>query len=85
MRRDLVVQIWADYGSFAENFATVLEAESFISENFEELGAPLACWMEDVHGRRKLDYRIEEDGTGWCRLVAIPRTGPVRLVRETSN
>lgn len=70
MRRDVVTEVILDYGDFVENFATVLEAQDFIENNYDELGEPLAAWLEDANGRKKWDYRIIDDGAGQFTLIA---------------
>ena len=52
MRRDVVTEVILDYGDFVENFATVLEAQDYIENNYDELGEPLAAWLEDANGRK---------------------------------
>lgn len=52
MRRDVVTEVIVDYGDFAENFATVLEAKDFINGNLDELDWPVAVWLEDSNGRK---------------------------------
>lgn len=70
MRRDCVTQVivrWPD-GEW-ENFATPFEAERYINTMIDELGEPEAAWLEDMTGKKKWDYRIEEDESGVLRLV----------------
>ena len=69
MRRDVVTEVIVDYGDFAENFATVLEAKDFINTNLDELDWPVAVWLEDSNGRKKWDYRLVDDGTGGVELI----------------
>ena len=69
MRRDVVTEVIVDYGDFVENFATALEAQSFINANYDELEAPVAVWLEDMNGRKKWDYQIYDDGTGEITLI----------------
>ena len=85
MRRDLVVQVIVDYGDFQENFATPYEAESYINGNIDELDLPVQAWLEDMHGHRKWDYDIIDDGSGVVHLVDRPISGRARLIRNTSN
>ncbi len=70
MRRDVVTEVIVDYGEFVENFATTLEAQSFIESNLDELDLPIAVWLEDSSGRKKWDFKIVEDGTGNIELIA---------------
>ncbi|MDO5530418.1 hypothetical protein [Sutterella sp.] len=70
MRRDCVTQVivrWAD--GEEDNFATPFEAESFINYSLDELGVPVAAWLEDMKGVKKWDYQIVEDEEGVLRLV----------------
>lgn len=69
MRRDVVTEVIVDYGDFAENFATVLEAKDFINTNLDELDWPVAVWLEDSNDRKKWDYRLVDDGTGGVELI----------------
>jgi len=85
MRRDLVVQVIVDYGDTWENFATPYEAESFINGNIDELDVPRAVWLEDMHGRKKWDYDIVDDGSGIYHLVDRPIEARPGLYRNTSN
>ena len=70
MRRDVVTEVIVDYGEFVENFATTLEAQSFIESNLDELDLPIAVWLEDSSGRKKWNFKIVEDGTGSIELIA---------------
>ena len=70
MRRDVVTEVIVDYGEFVENFATTLEAQAFIESNLDELDLPIAVWLEDSSGRKKRDYKINEDGAGNVELIA---------------
>ena len=70
MTRDVVTEVIVDYGEFVENFATTLEAQSFIESNLDELDLPIAVWLEDSSGRKKWNFKIVEDGTGNIELIA---------------
>lgn len=70
MRRDVVTEVIVDYGEFVENFATTLEAQSFIESNLDELDLPIAVWLEDSSGRKKWNFKIVEDSTGNIELIA---------------
>lgn len=85
MRRDLVVQIIVDYGEFWENFSTPYEAESFINANVDDLDCPVRVWMEDMHGHKKWDYDVVDDGSGYYQLISKPIDFRQRLIRTTSN
>lgn len=70
MRRDCVTQVivrWCD--GEEDNFATPFEAENYINYMLDELGEPLAAWLEDMSGRKKWDYVIVEDEEGRLRLT----------------
>lgn len=70
MRRDCVTQVivcWSD--GEEDNFATPFEAENYINYMLDELGEPIAAWLEDMSGRKKWDYRIVEDEEGTLRLA----------------
>ena len=44
--------------------------QDYIENNYDELGEPLAAWLEDANGRKKWDYRIVDDGAGQFTLIA---------------
>lgn len=70
MRRDCVTQVivrWSD--GEEDNLATPFEAENYINYMLDELGEPIAAWLEDMSGRKKWDYRIVEDEEGTLRLA----------------
>ena len=70
MRRDCVTQVigrWSD--GEEDNFATPFEAENYINYMLDELGEPIAAWLEDMSGRKKWDYRIVEDEEGTLRIA----------------
>lgn len=84
MRRDLVVEVILDYSGQCENFATTLEAEEFMQDNYEEYGPPTSAWLEDTHGNRKWNYDIVESAPGDLHLVQCSCFSQ-RLIRNTSN
>lgn len=70
MRRDCVTQVIVDWCSGEwENFATPFEAERYINTMLDELDIPIAAWLEDMSGKKKWDYEIVEDETGYIHLV----------------
>ena len=56
MRRDCVTQVndrWSD--GEEDNFATPFEAENYINYMLDELGEPIAAWLEDMWLYRGFD------------------------------
>lgn len=53
MRRDCVTQVivrWSD--GEEDNFATPFEAENYINYMLDELGEPIAAWLEDMSAEK---------------------------------
>lgn len=67
MRRDCVTQVIVQWPSGEiENFATPFEAQSYINYYLDELGVPIAAWLEDMHQKKKWDFQIVDDNGVIC-------------------
>lgn len=65
MRRDVVTQVIVTWeNGYWENFPTPLEAQFFINDHLDDLGVPIAAWLEDMQGKKKWDYTIIELAEG---------------------
>lgn len=69
MRRDCVTQVIVQWsGGQWDNFATPLEAEQYINYMLDDLGLPIAAWLEDMNGNKKWDFNIVESDNGYISL-----------------